>query len=338
MINNGEIPRLSGKRVYSVNAASLIQHGNWSDAAYSTRLESMFQELEGKEPFVILFFDEIHNAASSDNHGNSGNVLETLKTKLIEKNILCVLATTQDEFDKYIKPNKAMLTRIDPLIFSDLSDDITKRILVKRFLLEDLDVEVETAALDEVLLQARQQPKLQEEMNPRKSILLMNKAMGDVYGWIPKKYKAECERLEAEINTLQVQHQQLSRENPRYREIEEHKTSFDSLKAKKSELKTTREKMAALTVIHQQFVKFKDLQKTYNFKYKTVVHKIAATDHSILPSEKELLWTQFVVLPALNQLVKETIVQIKKDHNEDVPEKVTPELIRSLFHEKVISV
>ncbi len=48
----------------------------------------MFQELEGKEPFVILFFDEIHNAASSDNHGNSGNVLETLKTKLIEKNIL----------------------------------------------------------------------------------------------------------------------------------------------------------------------------------------------------------------------------------------------------------
>lgn len=315
LAGSGKIPRLQGKKIYTVNTASLAQHGAWPEGEYISRLEMLFREIEQKEAFVILFFDEIHNAAAGQNGYSSENILESLKTKLIERNVLCVLATTQDEYEHYILPNQAIVDRTDLITLEQLDDETTKQILQHRFLLEETDVEIDPAALDEVIAQARKQDSLKDKMNPRKSIRLMNQAIGRVWSWIPLKLEARSAELKSEIQDLQITLKLASdwRQNQ----------ALATLKQKQAELKEVEEKMEAQKQLHGQFVAFKELQRTYRHRQYAQVHK--------LTSEKELLWIEFVVLPALARIVAQTIQKFHDKFEETIPEKVTPDVVKSLF-------
>ncbi|MGH2638291.1 MAG: AAA family ATPase [Rhabdochlamydiaceae bacterium] len=321
MIENGDIPRLKGKKVFAVNSASLSQHGGWDERGYMTRLERLFRDIEGKEAFVLLFFDEVHNATSTDTQGHSGNVIELLKTHLIEKNICCVLATTQDEYDKHIKPNQAIVDRISLIHLDNLDDKITQEILRQQFLLDESDVEVTSEAIDEVINQAKTQAELKDKKNPRKSIRLMSEAIGHVWSWIPTQLKKQHDQIQSDITDLKVRLKQAAGNNPHWETS--HQATLISLKNKIGELDKIKQKMMEQKLLHQQFVQLKDLQKTYHHRLYTQVHQ--------LTSEKELLWTEFVVLPALHQLVQEIIQTFKTEFNENLPEKVTPEVVKSLF-------
>ena len=73
---------------------------------------------------ICFFIDEIHNlfrVGKSDVYGTmSGG--EILKPYLSDGSITVIGATTKEEYDKYIKADKALLRRLPPIFISDLDD------------------------------------------------------------------------------------------------------------------------------------------------------------------------------------------------------------------------
>lgn len=73
---------------------------------------------------ICFFIDEIHNlfrVGKSDVYGTmSGG--EILKPYLSDGSITIIGATTKEEYDKYIKADKALLRRLPPIFISDMDD------------------------------------------------------------------------------------------------------------------------------------------------------------------------------------------------------------------------
>lgn len=327
-IANGEIPRLKGMRVFSVNASDLSEHGGWSDGGkYRTRLEDLLRDLEGKEGKIILFMDEIHNAAKSkDNAGTS--VLESLKTKLQARKIRAVFATTIDEYETYIKPNGAIVDRTDYIPFNGLDDPITSKILKKRFVRGETSHLVKASSVQEVITQGS---AMEGKKNPRKSIQIMTRAVSNVYNWLPEKLATEMEDLSFEIDELKEQITRIADKNPYWDDNAENLATHKRLKEKQDLLLKKNEAVKEQASLHQQFVDFKDLQKLYIEKRNALAHQITDSKVQLAPSEKEYRWIQFVILPALKMLVKENKKTFASKFQEEIPEKVTGDVVRSLF-------
>lgn len=83
---------------------------------------------------IAFFIDEIHNlfrVGKSDQYGTmSGG--EILKPYLAEGSITVMGATTMEEYEKYIKADKALLRRLPPVFVSGMDDAQTAKI-VKSF-------------------------------------------------------------------------------------------------------------------------------------------------------------------------------------------------------------
>ena len=153
-IVKGEIPALKDKKVMAVNTACLMELGQFSEHGYSSRLDVVFSEIAGYEKDFILFFDEAQNGAESSGSTRHAGppLLELLKTKLLEKDVLCILASTEEEYKKHIAPNKPFAERTRKIDFPSLDSDSTRIILQKkaRFGSENV-VKIDLRAVDEIL-------------------------------------------------------------------------------------------------------------------------------------------------------------------------------------------
>lgn len=107
-------------KVYELNVLSLVARKDEAPAIFETILETL-TNIHGNK---VLFIDEFHVLV------NSG-LAETIKrvtSRAID--LKFIVATTSDEFKKYIEKDKALERRFSPIPIQEVSGDVLKNILV----------------------------------------------------------------------------------------------------------------------------------------------------------------------------------------------------------------
>ena len=124
-----DVPKsLQEKVVYSLDIGALIA-GTKFRGDFEERLKGVLDEVK-KLGNVIMFIDEIHMilgaGSSSGSTMDAGNLL---KPMLAKGQLMCVGATTYDEFHEHFEKDKALLRRFQKYDIHQPSVDETKQIL-----------------------------------------------------------------------------------------------------------------------------------------------------------------------------------------------------------------
>ena len=116
---------------------------------------------------IVLFIDEIHTLMQKTCGIESSSISDLLKTSLSKGDIIVIGATTNDEYNRYIKPDLAITRRFSPIHINDLSDDIVIKIL-KNFMINNIDDEICEYIVNE-------SKKIKRGVNPDISIEILDR-------------------------------------------------------------------------------------------------------------------------------------------------------------------
>ncbi len=128
-IVSGEIPALEGKRIVSLDIASMVA-GTTYRGQFEERMKVILNELR-KHPEVILFIDEIHTIIGAGNAQGSLDAANILKPALARGEIQCVGATTTAEYSKSIEKDGALERRFQKVMVQPTTTDETLAILLR---------------------------------------------------------------------------------------------------------------------------------------------------------------------------------------------------------------
>lgn len=126
-IVSGEIPALEGKRIVSLDIASMVA-GTTYRGQFEERMKVILNELR-KHPEVILFIDEIHTIIGAGNAQGSLDAANILKPALARGEVQCVGATTTAEYGKSIEKDGALERRFQKVMVQPTTTDETFAIL-----------------------------------------------------------------------------------------------------------------------------------------------------------------------------------------------------------------
>lgn len=109
-IAEGNVPPfLRGKRILSLDVASLVA-GTIYRGQFEERMRGFLNELETATD-AILFIDEIHIIMGAGSTHNGLDAAAILKPALTGSSIMCIGATTLDEYRRYIRTDSALERR-----------------------------------------------------------------------------------------------------------------------------------------------------------------------------------------------------------------------------------
>ena len=128
-IVNKEVPKaLHEKVVYSLDIGALLA-GTKFRGDFEERLKGVLDQVK-KQGNVIMFIDEIHMilgaGSTTGSQMDAGNLL---KPMLAKGQLMCVGATTYDEFHEHFEKDKALLRRFQKYDITQPSAEDTKLIL-----------------------------------------------------------------------------------------------------------------------------------------------------------------------------------------------------------------
>lgn len=129
MIVNDEIPKLSGKRIISLNMSSVVS-GTKYRGEFEEKMQKLINELENN-PDIILFIDEIHTLVGAGGAEGAIDASNILKPALARGNVRCIGATTTLEYDKFIAKDKALERRFQKVIVREPTVKETENILME---------------------------------------------------------------------------------------------------------------------------------------------------------------------------------------------------------------
>ena len=128
-IENGEAAALRGKRIVSLDIASMVA-GTTYRGQFEERMKSVINELH-KHPEIILFVDEIHTIMGAGNAQGSLDAANILKPALARGEVQCIGATTITEYRKSIEKDGALERRFQKVMVLPTSADETYAVLTR---------------------------------------------------------------------------------------------------------------------------------------------------------------------------------------------------------------
>lgn len=121
-------PMLRGKRIIELQMGQLMS-GTTLRGQFEERISQIVREAS-QAPDVILFIDEIHTIVGAGAVSSGAlDAAQILKPALARGEIDCIGATTQDEFNHFIRQDAALERRFSPIQISELSDEATLRVI-----------------------------------------------------------------------------------------------------------------------------------------------------------------------------------------------------------------
>ena len=128
-ICKGQVPsNLLGVEIFNVNLGSMI-----AGTQYRGQFEQKFKnllELVKDNPYIILFFDEIHTIFGAGGNQEGGiDAANMLKPLLARGEIKCIGATTKNEYNKIFSKDGAMKRRFLNIEIDETSKKDTQKIL-----------------------------------------------------------------------------------------------------------------------------------------------------------------------------------------------------------------
>jgi ATP-dependent Clp protease ATP-binding subunit ClpC len=126
-VTNGTVPPiLRGKRIIELQMGQLMS-GTSLRGQFEERITQIVREATDA-PDVILFIDEIHTIVGAGGDG-AQDAAQILKPALARGDVDCIGATTQDEFNHFIRKDPALERRFSPVLIGELSEEATLRVL-----------------------------------------------------------------------------------------------------------------------------------------------------------------------------------------------------------------
>ena len=124
-----EIPALEGKRIISLDIASMVA-GTTYRGQFEERIKTVIKELN-QHPEVILFIDEIHTLMGAGNAQGSLDAANILKPALARGEVQCIGATTISEYRTSIEKDGALERRFQKVTVQPTTNDETYTILTQ---------------------------------------------------------------------------------------------------------------------------------------------------------------------------------------------------------------
>ena len=127
-INNKKVPKeLQNKKILSINISSLVS-GTKYRGEFEEKLNNLIYDIE-KDKNTILFIDEIHTIVGAGGAEGAIDAANILKPYLARNNISCIGATTINEYNKFIRNDKALNRRFSPILIKEPTYNQTLNIL-----------------------------------------------------------------------------------------------------------------------------------------------------------------------------------------------------------------
>ena len=128
-IVEGDCPdSLKDKRVLSLDMGSIVA-GSKYRGEFEDRFKAVLKEITDAKGQVILFIDELHTIQGAGRVEGSIDAANMLKPELARGDLICVGATTTDEYRKHIEKDAALERRFQPVLVKEPSVDDTISIL-----------------------------------------------------------------------------------------------------------------------------------------------------------------------------------------------------------------
>ena len=311
-----------GKKVFIVNTSELVKSGE-------RYLDSILRSLEGSENDVILFFDEAHAAG---NKGSGLGLVELLKTKLLERNIRCLLATTVDEFQQSLAVNTAFIDRCKPIDFKELPDDDTVLVLKDKVALDKKRiVEVEPDAFAAILKLGKTHPNYQKRANPRKAIDLYKDIMSHADTWVPRRLGDQLTEEIKNYNQIVDFCRSQNSNNPDWIDSPEGIKLSEQLETQAAKIATSKQNLAKQNQEFQTLTNHRKLVPLYRNQYYEVIHQIAQSEKPSSEILTHYLFLKHILRPAIHAVVQEELQAFKQNYLEEIPLSVNAALIESFY-------
>lgn len=128
-IVNGDVPEgLKDKTIFALDMGALIAGAKYR-GEFEERLKAVLKEIEESDGKIIMFIDEIHNIVGAGRTEGSMDASNLLKPMLARGEILCIGATTLDEYRKYIEKDAALERRFQRVLIDEPTVEDTISIL-----------------------------------------------------------------------------------------------------------------------------------------------------------------------------------------------------------------
>ena len=291
-IVKGDVPTsLKNKTIWELDMGALIAGAKYR-GEFEERLKAVLKEIKDSNGEIILFIDEIHmivGAGALEGAMDAGNML---KPMLARGEILCIGATTLNEYRKYIEKDGALERRFQKVIVQEPS--VLDTITILRGLKERFEVHHGVNIKDKALIAAANLSNryITDRFLPDKAIDLIDEACATIKVQMDS-VPTELDTLTRKIMRLEIEKQALKKEKDELskKRVEEIDNDLVKLKEDESRLRNDWEREKS---INDQIKSKKEEISRANFKLEQAentydLETAARLRHGTIPKlEKEL--------------------------------------------------
>ena len=281
-IINGDVPEgLKDKTIFALDMGALIAGAKYR-GEFEERLKAVLKEIEDSDGRIIMFIDEIHNIVGAGRTEGSMDASNLLKPMLARGEILCIGATTLDEYRKYIEKDAALERRFQKVLVDEPTVEDTISIL--RGIKEKYEVHHGIRISDNAVIACAtlSDRYISDRFLPDKAIDLMDEASAMIRTEIDSM-PAELDEIRRRILQLEIERAALKKETDEgsKRRLEKLEKELASLKeefdVKKAKWEEEKKEISLLKKIKEEIDKTKreieeaerkyDLEKLSELKY-----------------------------------------------------------------------
>ena len=301
-IINRDVPDgLKDKTIFALDMGALIAGAKYR-GEFEERLKAVLKEIEESDGKIIMFIDEIHNIVGAGRTEGSMDASNLLKPMLARGEILCIGATTLDEYRKYIEKDAALERRFQKVLIDEPTVEDTISIL--RGIKEKYEIHHGIRISDNAVIACGtlSDRYISDRYLPDKAIDLMDEASAMIRTEIDSM-PAELDETRRRILQLEIEREALKKETDedskmRLKKLEKElislKEEFDIKKAKWEEEKKN---ILSIKEIKEEIDRVKyeiegaernyDLEKLSELKYGKLPELEKRLEDANLKNEKE---------------------------------------------------
>jgi len=279
-IVKGDVPNnLKDKTIWSLDMGSLIAGAKYR-GEFEERLKAVLKEIKESDGKIILFIDEIHllvGSGATEGAMDAGNLL---KPMLARGEILCIGATTLNEYRKYIEKDGALERRFQKVLVTEPT--VSDTIAILRGLKSRFEVFHGVTIKDNALISAATLADryITDRFLPDKAIDLVDEACATIKVQM-ESVPVKLDYLTREIMKLQIERESLKKEK-------------DELSQKR--INEIKEKLSELEVEEKELRNKWNEEKEISNKIKTKKEELEVANHNLELAESNYDYEKAAVL------------------------------------------
>ncbi len=317
IVKNDVPASLQSKTVYELDMGALLAGAKYR-GEFEERLKAVLNKIKESNGKIILFIDEIHLIVGAGKADGAMDASNMLKPMLARGEIMCIGATTLNEYREYIEKDRALERRFQPVMVAEPTVEDTISIL--RGLKERFESFHGVRITDGALVAAATLSNryITNRFLPDKAIDLLDEACASIKVEI-ESMPTELDECNRKIRQLEIERVALSKEKD--------ESSQKRLLALEGELKEEKQKFDSLSKEWEkekkEVAKAKDIKKELEKARFELGNKFSEGDYQAASR------LQYQVIPDLEKQLDSVLMQ-SKDNERLVNEVVDEQEISAI--------